>query len=122
MPAACVVTAAVTLIALPACDQAEKQARASASQAAGQAKDKAKAKAAELVVDQACALTKDGGPLADGKVSAADRALVAPLVSAADAADVGPKLVGTLRTLAESGASESDQAAALAQLEATCAG
>jgi hypothetical protein len=115
---------AAVACSLAACGAAEDAAKSTASSAASaaasKATDAAKDQGRALLVTQACDLVDGSGPLADGKVDDADRALVASLAAAAKQADVESTYVKPLTTLGQSDATSYQKKAALTSLKKAC--
>ncbi|MFC6008297.1 hypothetical protein [Angustibacter luteus] len=116
-----VAAAACSLAACGAAEDAAKStASSAASKAASKATDAAKDQGRALLVKQACDLQDGSGPLADGKVDDADRALVASLAAAAEQAGVEATYVKPLTTLGSSDATSYQTRSALTSLKKAC--
>ncbi|MGN6610490.1 MAG: hypothetical protein ACTHLJ_01830 [Angustibacter sp.] len=117
------VTTALALGWLPltACSQAEDAARSAASDAAIQAADSLRSKAQQEAVKQACGLTRGSGPLADGQVSANERAAVASIASVAEQAGVPKQYTDPLQTIGDSETGKAATAKAVNALKQACA-
>lgn len=117
-------TLAVVLLALTAtsaCGQVESSARQAASDAAGRATDQAKTKARDVAIGQVCGLTTGSGPLADGTLTANEKAVVDTVAQAAQQAGVPATYTDPLQALAtDQGAAATKQATD--RLKQACAG
>lgn len=113
--------AAIGCLPLAACSQAQDAARSAASDAATKAADSLRTKAQQEAVKQACALTTGSGPLADGQVSASERAAVASIASVAEQAGVPQRYTDPLQTIGDSEAGKAATAKAVDALQQACA-
>lgn len=114
---------AVAAVCLPlaACSQAEDAARSAASNAATKAADSLRTKAQQEAVKQACGLTTGSGPLADGQVSANERAAVASIASVAEQAGVPKQYTDPLQAIGDSETGQAATAKAVDALKQACA-
>ena len=78
-------------------------------------------KAQQEAVKQACALTTGSGPLADGQVSANERAAVAAIASVAEQAGVPKQYTDPLQTIGDSEAGKAATSKAVDALRQACA-
>jgi hypothetical protein len=120
--AALTAAAALGCLPLAACSQAEDAARSAASNAATKAADSLRTKAQLVAVKLACGLTTVSGPLADGQVSANERAAGASIASVAEQAGVPKQSTDPLQTIGDSEAGKAATAKAVDALKQACAG
>ncbi len=121
-PAAVRTTAAtlLALVVLASCSSVEDTARQAASDAAGQATDQAKSAAKDAVTGQVCRLTTGSGPLADGTISADERAAISTVAQAAERAGVPSTYTAPLADVASAQGAAATRAA-VGRLTDACA-
>ena len=88
---------------------------------AGSAADSLRTKAQQEAVKQACGLTTGSGPLADGQVSANERAAVASIASVAEQAGVPKQYTDPLQAIGDSATGQAATAKAVDALKQACA-
>jgi pyruvate/2-oxoglutarate dehydrogenase complex dihydrolipoamide acyltransferase (E2) component len=103
-----------------AAQKARSEASAAASKAASQAGDAAKQKAKEAATKQVCDLVTGSGPLADGTISTADRALAKAAATVGATAGVDQAHLAPLQTIADPSSSDSARQSAVAELQKVC--
>jgi hypothetical protein len=125
--AACCLTAcdsakqAAESTASKAADTARSEASAAASKAASEAAEAARKQAKAAATEKVCDLVTDGGPLADGKINASDRALLKAVAPAAERAGVDQRFQKPLDALAAPDSTGYTTRALLGQLTEACA-
>lgn len=109
---------------LAGCSQVQDAATSAASNAASQAAsgitEQAKSVAAAEAVRRICSTTTGTGPLADGKVTAEEKAAIASLSSLADSTGIVTQIAGPLADIARS-RTDAEATAALGKLKQACA-
>jgi hypothetical protein len=104
------------------CSQASDAAKSAASDAASKAADTVQDQAKQQAIRQVCGLTEGSGPLADGKVSDNEKAVVASIASVAEKAGVPAEYTEPAKRIASSDAGDEAAAKGIAELKAACAG